>query len=77
MVQNSKIGYKILSPKSILRPSIITGIIASLLVGGISFYTVKYWQYSGNLETQSTVKKLPKITTVTDSGTPRTKRRGN
>ena len=68
MVQNSKIGYKILSPKSILRPSIITGIIASLLVGGISFSTVKYWQYSGNVETQSTVKKLPKITTVTALG---------
>ncbi|XHR83442.1 MAG: ABC exporter membrane fusion protein [Gloeotrichia echinulata GP01] len=67
MVQNSKIGYT-LSPKSILRPSIIIGIISSLLVCGISFYTVKRWQYSGNSETKSTATKLPEITTVTALG---------
>ncbi|MFK0729790.1 MAG: ABC exporter membrane fusion protein [Gloeotrichia echinulata HAB0833] len=67
MVQNSKIGYT-LSPKSILRPSIIIGIISSLLVCGISFYTVKRWQYFGNSETQSTATKLPEITTVTALG---------
>lgn len=67
MVQNSKMGYR-LFPKSILRPSIITGIITSLLVGGISFSAVKRWQYINNYETQSTIKKLPAIKTVTALG---------
>lgn len=67
MVQNSKLGYT-LSPKSILRPSIILGIIASLLFGGISFYIVKHWQYSGNPQIQSIPKKLPEIKTVTALG---------
>ncbi|MDZ8053282.1 MAG: ABC exporter membrane fusion protein [Aulosira sp. ZfuVER01] len=66
-MQNSKLVYR-LSPKSILRPSILIGIIASLLVGGISFYTVKRWQYSGNLEAQAAAKKLPEIKTVTALG---------
>ncbi|WP_096595150.1 HlyD family efflux transporter periplasmic adaptor subunit [Calothrix sp. NIES-2098] len=66
-MQNSKLGYR-LSPKSILRPSILIGIIASLLVGGISFYTVKRLQDSSNLDTQVAAKKLPEIKTVTALG---------
>jgi len=67
MVQNSKIGYT-LSPKSILRPFVFISIIASLLVGGISFYTVKRLQYSSNLDTQVAAKKLLEIKTVTALG---------
>ncbi|BAY22876.1 HlyD family secretion protein [Calothrix sp. NIES-2100] len=67
MVQNSKLGYT-LSPKSILRPSVLIGIIASLLVGGISFYTGKRLQDSGNFNAQVTAKKLPEIKTVTALG---------
>ncbi|QIR41390.1 ABC exporter membrane fusion protein [Tolypothrix sp. PCC 7910] len=66
-MQNSKLGYK-LSPKSILRLSVFISIIASLLVGSISFYTVKRLQYSGNLDTKVAAKKLPEITTVTALG---------
>lgn len=67
MVQNSKLGYR-LSPRSILRPSIAIGIIVSLLVSGISFYTVKHFQYSVTPEAQAPTKKLPEITTVTALG---------
>jgi HlyD family secretion protein len=67
MVQNSKLGYR-LSPRSILRPSIAIGIIVSLLVSGISFYTVKRFQYFVTPETQAPTKKLPEITTVTALG---------
>ncbi len=67
MVQNSKLGYK-LSPKSILRLSVFISIIASLLVGGISFYAVKRLQYSANSDTKVAAKKLPEITTVTALG---------
>lgn len=67
MVQNSKLGYT-LSPKSILRPFVFMSIIASLLVGGISFYTVKRLQYSGNSDTQVAAKKLLEIKTVTALG---------
>lgn len=67
MVQNSKLGYR-LSPKSILRLSVFISIVASLLVGGISFYAVKRWQSSGNLDTRVAEKKLPEITTVTALG---------
>ncbi|WP_096607984.1 efflux RND transporter periplasmic adaptor subunit [Calothrix sp. NIES-2100] len=66
-MQNSKLGYT-LSPKSILRPSVLIGIIASLLVGGISFYTGKRLQDSGNFNAQVTAKKLPEIKTVTALG---------
>ncbi|MBW4644671.1 MAG: ABC exporter membrane fusion protein [Goleter apudmare HA4340-LM2] len=65
MVQNSKLGYR-LFPKSILPISI--GIVVSLLVGGISFYTIKRFQYSAPPETQAPTKKLPEITTVTALG---------
>lgn len=67
MVQNSKLGYR-LSPKSILRPSVFIGIIVSLLLGGISFYTVKRFHYSVTPKTQAPTKKLPEITTVTALG---------
>ncbi len=67
MVQNTKLGYR-LSPKSILRPSIAIGILVSLLVSGISFYTIKRFQDSVSSETQTAVKKLPEITTVTALG---------
>lgn len=67
MVQNSKLGYR-LSPKSILRLSVFISIVASLLVGSISFYAVKRLQYSGNLDTKVAAKKLPEITTVTALG---------
>jgi HlyD family secretion protein len=67
MVQNSKLGYR-LSPKSILRLSVFSSIIASLLVGGISFYTVKRLQYSGTSDAQVAAKKLSEIKTVTALG---------
>jgi HlyD family secretion protein len=67
MVRNSKLGYT-LSPKSILRPSVFIGIIASLLVGGIGFYTVKRWQNSANQEVQTSITKLPQLKTVTALG---------
>lgn len=67
MVRNSKLGY-ILSPKSILRPSVFIAIIASLLVGGISFYTVKRWQNYANQEVQTAITKLPQLKTVTALG---------
>nr|WP_042342571.1 ABC exporter membrane fusion protein [Calothrix sp. PCC 7507] len=66
-MQNSKLGYR-LSPKSILRPSIAIGIITSLLVSGISFYTIKRLQNAGLSETQTPAKKLLEITTVTALG---------
>ncbi len=66
MVRNSKLGY-ILSPKSILRPSVAISIIASLLVSGISFYTIK-WQNSPNQEVQTPATKLPELKTVTALG---------
>lgn len=67
MVRNSKLGYTT-SPKSILRPSVAIGIIASLLVGGISFYTVKLWQNSVTQESQVPAKQLPQLKTVTALG---------
>ncbi len=67
MVRNSKLGYT-LSPKSILRPSVFIAIIASLLVGGISFYTVKRWQNYANQEVQTAITKLPQLKTVTALG---------
>ncbi|WP_445638640.1 ABC exporter membrane fusion protein [Nostoc sp. DSM 114161] len=66
-MRNSKLGYTA-SPKSILRPSVAIGIIASLLVGGISFYTVKLWQNSVTQESQVPAKKLPQLKTVTALG---------
>ncbi|MBD6618471.1 biotin/lipoyl-binding protein [Komarekiella sp. 'clone 1'] len=66
-MRNSKLGYT-LSPKSILRPSVLIGIIASLLVGGIGFYTVKRWQNSANQEVQTPITKLPQLKTVTALG---------
>ncbi|MBW4683550.1 MAG: biotin/lipoyl-binding protein [Komarekiella atlantica HA4396-MV6] len=66
-MRNSKLGYT-LSPKSILRPSVFIGIIASLLVGGIGFYTVKRWQNSANQEVQTSITKLPQLKTVTALG---------
>ncbi|OUL19381.1 HlyD family secretion protein [Nostoc sp. RF31YmG] len=66
-MQNSKLGYR-LSPKSILRPSVLISIIASLLVGGISFYTMKRLQYSGNSNAEVAAKKIPEIKTVTALG---------
>ncbi|OUL34212.1 HlyD family secretion protein [Nostoc sp. T09] len=66
-MQNSKLGDNVY-PKSILRPSVLISIIASLLVGGISFYTVKRLQYSGNSNTEVAAKKLPQIKTVTALG---------
>ncbi|MEH1945406.1 MAG: ABC exporter membrane fusion protein [Nostoc sp.] len=67
MVRNSKLGYRKF-PKSILRPSVAIGIIASLLVGGISFYIVKRWQNYANLEAQIPATQLPQLTTVTALG---------
>ncbi|MEH2420679.1 MAG: ABC exporter membrane fusion protein [Nostoc sp.] len=67
MVRNSKLGYRTF-PKSILRPSVATGIIASLLVGGISFYIVKRWQNYANSEVQVPATQLPQLKTVTALG---------
>lgn len=67
MVRNSKLGYTMF-PKSILRPSVAIGIIASLLVGGISFYTIKLWQNSTTQETQVPTTRLPQLKTVTALG---------
>ncbi|MBE8997610.1 ABC exporter membrane fusion protein [Nostoc sp. LEGE 12447] len=67
MVRNSKLGYRTF-PKSILRPSVAIGIIASLLVGGISFYIVKRWQNYANPETQVPAAQLPQLKTVTALG---------
>ncbi|MEH2363579.1 MAG: ABC exporter membrane fusion protein [Nostoc sp.] len=67
MVRNSKLGYRTF-PKSILRPSVAIGIIASLLVGGISFYIVKRWQNYANPEPQVPVTQLPQLKTVTALG---------
>ncbi len=67
MVPNSKLGYRTF-PKSMLRPSVAIGIIASLLVGGISFYIVKRWENYVNSEAQMPVTKLPQLKTVTALG---------
>lgn len=67
MVRNSKLGYTT-SPKSVLRPSVAIGIIASLLVGTISFYTIKLWQNSATQEVQVPAKQLPQLKTVTALG---------
>jgi HlyD family secretion protein len=67
MVQNSKLGYR-LFPKSILRPSIGVVIFVSLLAAGISFYTIKRFQYSTPPETQALTQKLLEIKTVTALG---------
>lgn len=67
MVRNSKLGYTMF-PKSILRPSVAIGIIASLFVGGISFYTIKLWQNSTTQETQVPTTQLPQLKTVTALG---------
>ncbi|QMS90571.1 ABC exporter membrane fusion protein [Nostoc edaphicum CCNP1411] len=67
MVRNSKLGYRTF-PKSILRPSVAIGIIASLLIGGISFYIVKRWQNYVNPETQVPATQLPQLKTVTALG---------
>ncbi|WP_442935803.1 ABC exporter membrane fusion protein [Nostoc sp.] len=66
-MRNSKLGYRTF-PKSILRPSVAIGIIASLLVGGISFYIVKRWQNYVNSEAQMPATKLPQLKTVTALG---------
>ncbi|MFN6539718.1 MAG: ABC exporter membrane fusion protein [Nostoc sp. EkiNYC01] len=66
-MRNSKLGYTMF-PKSILRPSVAIGIIASLLVGGISFYTIKLWQNSTTQETQVPTTRLPQLKTVTALG---------
>ncbi|QKQ77998.1 biotin/lipoyl-binding protein [Nostoc sp. TCL240-02] len=66
-MRNSKLGYRTF-PKSILRPSVAIGIIASLLVGGISFYIVKRWQNYANPETQVPATQLPQLKTVTALG---------
>ncbi|MEH2072978.1 MAG: ABC exporter membrane fusion protein [Nostoc sp.] len=67
MVRNSKLGYRTF-PKYILRPSVAIGIIASLFVGGISFYIVKRWQNYVNSETQAPATQLPQLKTVTALG---------
>jgi HlyD family secretion protein len=67
MVRNSKLGYRMF-PKSILRPSVAIGIIASLLISGISFYIVKRWQNYANPETQVPATQLPLLKTVTALG---------
>ncbi|BDI19853.1 hemolysin D [Nostoc cf. commune SO-36] len=67
MVRNSKLGYRMF-PKSILRPAVAIGIIASLLVGGISFYIVKRWQNYANSEAQIPARQLPPLKTVTALG---------
>ncbi|WP_435022714.1 ABC exporter membrane fusion protein [Nostoc sp. CALU 1950] len=66
-MRNSKLGYRTF-PKSILRPSVAIGIIASLLIGGISFYIVKRWQNYANPETQVPATQLPQLKTVTALG---------
>nr|WP_041566333.1 ABC exporter membrane fusion protein [Nostoc punctiforme] len=66
-MRNSKLGYRTF-PKSILRPSVAIGIIASLLVGGISFYIVKRWQNYANPETQVSATQLLQLKTVTALG---------
>ncbi|WP_373524904.1 ABC exporter membrane fusion protein [Nostoc sp.] len=67
MVRNSKLGYRTF-PKFILRPSVAIGIIASLLVGGISFYIVKRWQNSATQEAQVSGIQLLQLKTVTALG---------
>ncbi|MBD2529367.1 ABC exporter membrane fusion protein [Nostoc flagelliforme FACHB-838] len=66
-MRNSKLGYRMF-PKSILRPSVAIGIIASLLIGGISFYIVKRWQNYANPEAQIPARQLPPLKTVTALG---------
>ena len=66
MVRNSKLGYRTF-PKFILRPSVAIGIIASLLVCGISFYIVKRW-HDANPEAQMPATQLPQLKTVTALG---------
>ncbi|WP_392536133.1 ABC exporter membrane fusion protein [Nostoc sp. C117] len=66
-MRNSKLGYRMF-PKFILRPSVAISIIASLLVGGISFYTVKRWQNSVTQEAQVSATQLPQLKTVTALG---------
>ncbi|WP_251960460.1 ABC exporter membrane fusion protein [Nostoc commune] len=66
-MRNSKLGYRMF-PKSILRPAVAIGIIASLLVGGISFYIVKRWQNYANSEAQIPARQLPPLKTVTALG---------
>ncbi|OYE03909.1 HlyD family secretion protein [Nostoc sp. 'Peltigera membranacea cyanobiont' 232] len=66
-MRNSKLGYRTF-PKYILRPSVAIGIIASLFVGGISFYIVKRWQNYVNSETQAPATQLPQLKTVTALG---------
>lgn len=67
MVRNSKLGYRTF-PKFILRSSVAIGIIASLLIGGISFYIIKRWQDYANLEAQVPATLLPQLKTVTALG---------
>ncbi|WP_196514199.1 ABC exporter membrane fusion protein [Nostoc sp. WHI] len=67
MVRNSKLGYRTF-PKFILRPSVAIGIIAFLLVGGISFYIVKRWQNYATQEAQVPATQLPQLKTVTALG---------
>jgi HlyD family secretion protein len=67
MVRNSKLGYRTF-PKFILRQSVAIGIIASLLVGGISFSILKRWQNYANPETQVPATQLPQLKTVTALG---------
>ncbi|MBC6432843.1 biotin/lipoyl-binding protein [Nostoc sp. HG1] len=66
-MRNSKLGYRTF-PKSILRLSVGISIIASLLIGGISFYILKNWQNYANLEAQVPVTQLPQLKTVTALG---------
>ncbi|MFH7026306.1 MAG: ABC exporter membrane fusion protein [Heteroscytonema crispum UTEX LB 1556] len=63
-MQFSKLGYK-LFPKSLLRPSVVIGIIASLLALGISVYTINRFYNSVNQEAQAPTNKLPEVKTVT------------
>ncbi|MEH2133859.1 MAG: ABC exporter membrane fusion protein [Nostoc sp.] len=67
MVRNSKLGYRTF-PKFILRSSVAIGIIASLLIGGISFYIINRWQNYANLEAQVPATPLPQLKTVTALG---------
>ncbi|MCC5621800.1 ABC exporter membrane fusion protein [Nostoc sp. CHAB 5715] len=67
MVRNSKLGYRTF-PKSLLRLSVGVGIIAFLLIGGISFYILKSWQNYANPEAQVPATQLPQLKTVTALG---------
>jgi HlyD family secretion protein len=67
MVQDSKMPV-LLSSKGILRSPVLQAIIAALIFGGISIYTVRHFQVSSAKESKAPVAIVPEIKTVTALG---------